>query len=152
MNIMKQCSAVNGHLAAIDSELPTLAKIKRFAGENTTQAYIELWITNLLNFINIGKTMSNDQIFETAMMILAEYPYLNLADINLVFKMAKMGKMGQFYDRLDGQVILSWFEKYSGQRMAVSAERSVNESIEYKTTNVPTFEKVIELGVKKSFR
>jgi hypothetical protein len=146
-----KCTSINSHLAACDSNLPTLGQIKKATGSETAQAYIEMWIINLLNFVNVGKTMNDDQVFETAMMILAEYPFLNIADINLVFKMAKLGKMGQFYDRLDGQVILSWFETYLSQRSAASAERSINESLQYKGSNVPTLDKIIELGMRKKF-
>jgi hypothetical protein len=148
---MKQCKKVNTHIAAIDSTLPSLAKLKLHAGEDTVEAYIEMWILNLLSFINVGKTMNDDQVHQTAMMIVEEYPSLNLSDINLVFKMAKLGKMGPFYDRLDGQVILSWFQKYYQERCSIAAERSINEAAKYKGDNISSFDKVVALYQKNKY-
>jgi len=135
-------------LAAIDSDFPTINKLKLSIGEDVIQAYIEGWIVNLIEFLNVGKNMNDNQVYETASFILGEYPILNIADINLIFKMAKMGKFGLVYDRLDGQVVLSWFDKYFTERCRAAAERSINESLKYKDNNVPSFDKITEMANK----
>lgn len=139
MKVIKTCRGINTTIAAIDSDMPSLVSLKKSIGENSVQAYIEMWIINLLEFINIGKSMSDTQVFETASMIICEFSLLNLSDINLIFKMGKMGKFGQIYDRLDGQIILGWFEKYFQMRCSDAAERSINNSLKNKENNTPPF-------------
>ena len=76
--------------------------------------------------------MNENQIYETAQMILDSYPYFTLADINLIFKKAKKGDFGQIYDRLDGQIIFSWFTKYNSLRCSESEEQSINQANSFK--------------------
>ena len=74
---------------AINSSAPTLASIRREYSEDFQIAYVSVWIVNLNDFVNALRKMSPEQIEETATIIVQEYPYLNLADINLVFRKIK---------------------------------------------------------------
>lgn len=105
-----------------------MGTVKKVYGDDFAQAYIETWIVNISEFVNIGKNMNENQIYETAQMILDSYPYFTLADINLIFKKAKKGDFGQIYDRLDGQIIFSWFTKYNSLRCSESEEQSINQA------------------------
>ena len=115
-------------LACIDSLSPTLWDIRQAFGEDYAQAYVEGWIVNLRLFLNIGKAMTDEQTFDTAMLIVDTYGQINVADINLIFKRAKLGEWGQLYDRLDGQVVLGWFRSYFNERASVAAERSIRQA------------------------
>ena len=126
------CRKLNDYPDIFKANLPSLASINKQYGYDFTQAYIEGWIVNLREFINVGKKMTDNQTQETAMLILDEYFNLTIADINMVFKNAKMGKYGAMYDRLDGQMILSWFEKHLNSRCAAAAELSMREADQYK--------------------
>ena len=77
--------------------------------------------------------MTDEQTFATAELIVEMFPHLNIADINLIFKWAKAGKFGRIYDRLDGNVILEWFEKYFDDRCNAAAERSIREAESHKS-------------------
>jgi hypothetical protein len=123
---------MNRYEDVFKSGLPTIASIRKHYGYDFTQAYLEVWIVNLREFINVGKKMNDYQTRETASLILDTYPYLSLADINLLFKNAKLGRFGKQYDRLDGQVILSWFDQYFDERCECAAEQSVREANELK--------------------
>jgi hypothetical protein len=112
--------------------LPTIGTVKKVYGDDFAQAYIETWIVNISEFVNIGKNMNENQIYETAQMILDSYPYFTLADINLIFKKAKKGDFGQIYDRLDGQIIFSWFTKYNQLRCLEAEEQSINQANYFK--------------------
>jgi len=129
--------------------MPTIALLKKEIGERPLVSYISIWIVNFVSFLNISKSMSIEQINSTSEFILLEYPALNLADVNLVFKFAKIGRFGQIYDRIDGQIILCWFEKYFTERCQFAAERSINEAQSFKGDNSPSFDKVVELSKKK---
>jgi len=108
-------------------KLPSLATIRKTYGENFTEGYIATWITNLVEFFQVGKRMGENQIIETSMLVLEDYYMLTLADINLVFTRAKKGHYGEMYDRLDGAIILSWFRKYWEERCQEAASISQRE-------------------------
>lgn len=76
--------------------------------------------------------MTDEQTQETAMLIVDEFFNLNLADINFIFKNAKLGRYGKYYDRLDGQIILSWFEEHFNNRCKLAADESIREADKYK--------------------
>lgn len=130
--VQKLCRNVNTPAQVFATNLPTMGTVKKVYGDDFAQAYIETWIVNISEFINIGKNMNENQVYETAQMVLDDYPYFTLADINLVFKKAKKGDFGQIYDRLDGQIILSWFSKYSQIRCSEAEEQSINQAYSFK--------------------
>jgi hypothetical protein len=133
--VQKQLRKVSTVPAALESGTPSIAKINRKFGEDFTQAYIEGWIVHLREFLNIGKKMTDQQTQETAMMILDEYYNLTIADINIIFKRAKLGRWGQIYDRIDGQIILSWFDQYFRERCKAAQEKSILEADRYKNNS-----------------
>ena len=113
------------------SGAPTLASIKKNYTEDFLIAYIAVWIVNLNDFVNASRKMNPPQIEETATLIFQDYYYLNLADINLVFKKIKKGEFGQLYTELDGVKILSWFEKYANERAKTAADQETSFSDRY---------------------
>lgn len=130
--VQKICRNINTPVQVFEANLPTMGSVKKVYGDDFAQAYIETWIVNISEFINIGKNMNENQIYETAQMILDDYPHYTLADINLVFKKAKKGDFGQIFDRLDGQIILSWFSKYNQIRCSEAEEQSINQAYSFK--------------------
>lgn len=139
--------------------MPSIVSLKMNFGTDFIQAYIEGWVVNIREFINVGKKMTDEQTQETAMLIVDEYYNLNLADINFIFKNAKLGKYGKYYDRLDGQIILSWFEEHFNNRCMVAADESILEADKFKndpfertcgTIALNTFTKKIETIIEKS--
>lgn len=113
--------------------MPSIAKVNKQFGYDFTQAYIEAWIVNLRGYFNIGRNMTDEQTQETACLIIDQFFNITIADINLIFKKAKLGNYGKIYDRLDGQIILSWFDNYFQNRCNMFAERSIQEADKYKS-------------------
>ncbi|MFV0325326.1 MAG: DUF6633 family protein [Bacteroides xylanisolvens] len=70
--------------------------------------------------------MSDIQAAMTVDLIIEEYPYLKLDDLKLCFKNAMKMKYGNIYNRIDGQVIMSWFRSYNKERCAVADNQSWN--------------------------
>ena len=130
--VQKKCRKINEIEQAIKSETPSLAKINKDFGEDFLLAYIEGWIVNLREFLNVGRKMTDVQTQETALLIMEQFYNITVAEVNLIFKKAKIGHFGQIYDRLDGQVILSWFDKYYKNRCNTFAENSIQEADKYK--------------------
>ena len=132
LQVQKKCHNIDTVPDILKSGMPSIASIKKKYGVDFIQAYIEGWIVNIREFINVGKKMTDEQTQETAMLIVYEYYNLNIADINFIFKNAKMGRYGKTYDRLDGQVILSWFGEHFKNRCNTAAEESIREAEIYK--------------------
>jgi len=118
---------------AIKSETPTLGTLKKTYSEDFMLAYIELWLTNLNDFINVSRKMKPEQMEELAFLIYQDYYYFNLADINLVFTKIKKGEFGQLFESVDGVKILSYFKKYEGERIQTAYEEGMKEHQELKT-------------------
>ncbi|MCF8299352.1 MAG: hypothetical protein K9J13_17520 [Saprospiraceae bacterium] len=135
--VQRQLKKIDNVSDALETSTPAIVKIKKIFGEDFTQAYIEGWIVNIREFLNLGRKMTDEQTRETAMMIVDEYYNLTIADINIIFKKAKLGRWGQIYDRLDGQIILSWFDKYFQERCKAAADKSILEADKYKGRSFP---------------
>lgn len=63
--------------------------------------------------------MGERQIAETVRMIIDDFYYLNFDDLKFCFNNAKKGKYGKIYDRIDGNIIYSWVQKYGNERVEV---------------------------------
>ena len=145
--VQVRCRMVNSYPAVFSCDMPSLIEIEKAYGYEFLQAYLEGWIVNLREFVNVGKRMTDMQTFETAMIILQDYKYLTIADINLLFKRAKSGYYGKLYDRLDGQIILDWFRSYDKERAGAAVEESINEASKY---NADCYERTSgQLAVKE---
>lgn len=83
-------------------------------------------LADALEFFNATETMSDIQAALTVDLIMEEYPYLKLDDLKLCFKNAMKMKYGNIYNRIDGQVIMSWFRAYNKERCAVADNQSWN--------------------------
>ena len=134
---------------AISSSAPTLASIRREYSEDFQIAYISVWIVNLNDFVNALRKMSPEQIEETATIIVQEYPYLNLADINLVFRKIKKGEFGQLFAEIDGMKVLSWFEQYAQERARTAAEMSMSKGEKFKQ-DLPRVSDMVEINKIKN--
>ena len=102
---------------ALKSMTPELAVFRKQKGEVQLCALMILIMNDLLDFFSVGKTMGEKQIASTIEMIVADFYYLNIEDIKLCFDNAKRGKYGRVYDRIDGNVIYEWLQKYSEERV-----------------------------------
>jgi len=95
-----------------------LATIKKQYGYNFIQGYISLWIQDINKFLNLTEKMNEEQIYQTADLIYQKYYYFSILEIASIFKRAKLGEFnpkGIF--RIDGMVILAWFDSYDKERI-----------------------------------
>lgn len=103
----------------------TLSAIKSEVGELEVFKFIARWILNCQDFLNLSQKMNDVQVAETSRMIATDFWMLNVADVALVFSMAKKGYFGTMYGRIDGQIIYQWFTKYLEQRYTSCEENSI---------------------------
>lgn len=85
--------------------------------------------------LNVSTRMNETQVEYTARMILAENPLLTIADIKYVFDSAVTGKYGLLYNRLDPQVICTWFRKHWDDRLEAAENESMKEHSQHNSGN-----------------
>lgn len=136
-NIEKATEKFKNYLDIFEhrKKIKSLITIKKEMGGGYIRAHIELYLHDLRKFLNIKNNFDDEQILKTADFILSEYWMLNLADITLFFKYVKLGRYGNLYGRLDGQVILSWLDVYFNERCEAASLDSEKESSIYKSNH-----------------
>lgn len=117
---------------AVNSQLPSLAKIKRELlslenGEIVFNSLITKEITGLVNSFNVGKNMSDTQISFVRETIKTDYWYLKLDELKYIFNQAKKGRYGKVYDRVDCAIICEWLDQYVLERDEIVTEKRVAE-------------------------
>ena len=146
----------------VQSKNPSIANIcKATDGESTAKAMLVVLVSRLVKFFNVGKTMNAEQVAATVELILEAYPMYKIDDFVLCFKRAKLGFYGTVYDRMDGNVIFDWFDKYIEERNAEFENIRLKEkkAIEADITpvdpaNVPDKDKPIPMPdyIKEAFK
>ena len=102
---------------ALQSITPPLAVIRKKYGEQSLQAILVIILTDLIKFFNVGKTIGQEQLVQTIRLIIEDFYYFNIEDFKLCFNNAKRGRYGKIYDRIDGNIIYEWLQKYSEERV-----------------------------------
>ena len=130
----------------IDGSYPTLyeASCNDDKDRMRTLLYVSAAIVSYLDFKNRRNTMNDQQVAETAMLIIEEFPYLKITDLKLFIRRLKCNAYGEVYD-LDGQSFIGWLRKYVDdkrqaqcqiyrQREHEERERQAKEIEEYAAT------------------
>jgi len=116
IKMLPELRKCNTPAKCLNSNTPILAVMKKEIGEDKVLAILEMWIIDINEFININNKMKPNQVIETAMMLLQDFYYFKIADINLIFTKAKKGKFGNLYGVIDGSKIYQWFEQHDNER------------------------------------
>jgi len=111
----------------IRSEQPALAAIRRGSDGATATAMLVVLLADFVKFFSVGKGMSDQQLLETARLILDEFYYLKPADLKIFFDRMKTGYYGETYDRMDGNVIMVNLRKYTTER--IEAAESISNDL-----------------------
>lgn len=106
---------------------PNIAKIKNETSLTEIRALLSIAICEVCDFFNVGKNMNDRQVAMTADLIIERFWYLKLEEIKYCFHKAM--REGRLYDRLDGNIIISWLEDYDEQRTEAAMNISHNEEI-----------------------
>lgn len=96
-------------------KLPSLAAMIR-EGMQEEDLIIELCmlIDDLQKFFKLpeDKILSNKETAYTASFVLMKFPSISLIELAQIFGDAKIGKYGQLYGRIDGNMICSFINSY----------------------------------------
>lgn len=86
--------------------------------------FIGYCIARCVNNFNVSKNMNQDQIASLAIDWIesysirgsVEYPTIRIEEIITFLEIAKTGKYGQPFDRIDSSIMQGWFETYYKER------------------------------------
>ena len=110
-----------------DSSEPQLSVVRQRFGQAGARAVVVYLLTEALEFFNVRETMNDAQVAITVDLILEEYPHLKTDDLKLCFRRAMKLRYGELYNRIDGQVVLGWLQKYHRERCAEADYIGYNE-------------------------
>jgi hypothetical protein len=105
----------------------TINALSRSHGDGTVRAILALCLTDMLKFFNLTQgTMDKNQVIQTILLIQEDYGHImTMADFKVFFNKIKKGHFAepgksQVYNRIDGQLILEWMERYVDERASVA--------------------------------
>lgn len=97
----------------------SLIKFKTNVGEKSAKAFLAGIIIKNSKFFNLVDNLTEGQSIEIADLLITEYPYITVEDINIMFRYAKTGKPGyeKPMSRLDGSVVFRWINTYIEEKL-----------------------------------
>jgi len=115
---------------AIDSDVATLATIKKYMGEETAKDAVIETVAFAAGLLNIGKNLQPHQIEFLADEILRDWYWLKISEIKFVMMEGVRGNYGQIYDCLDFRTVMEWICKYDSTRTEIFEEKSKRAHVE----------------------
>jgi hypothetical protein len=91
---------------------PSISKVSRQHGEVNVLKAITGALMVSCEYFNTTVPFTESQAVQTASLFIDQYGAESLEDILICLKNAKAGAYGTLYNRIDGQVIFSWFQQY----------------------------------------
>lgn len=116
---------------------PTMFSLSKKEGSSKKHviALLKLQLISLDAFLKQKDGLTQEEIDFIAEAIFQEHGmYLNFADINVVFRNAKMGKYGELYGQLSCPKIMQWFIKYDQEKTAEIERYRIEEKEAYQKT------------------
>lgn len=92
-------------------------------------------VSDLVLFLNVGKTMNDGQIGITSDMLIKQYNYWKPEDFKILFDRIKIGYYGKQYDRVDGQTIFECAHQYDMERTEAAEQMSYESHTNRKKSN-----------------
>lgn len=151
-----KAKTVNDVLAYENLPENTITSLARQYGDDKLRSVLVLCMSDMLKFFNLTQgTMHGAQVVQTILLIQEDYGYLTIADFKVFFNRIKKGYYGQVYNRIDGQMILSWLSQYSEERANEAAMQNEIKAHSMKIRDCDTparLKKIIDSAMPKSKR
>lgn len=117
---------------ALMVKAPSVGMMVRQYGDTVMEGFIEMWLINLNESINLKRPLKEHQMEECAILVLEEFRHLTIADINIIFRKAKLGEYGELYETLSIDKVLTWFREYFEVRCDVAGSMTRQEADKFK--------------------
>lgn len=107
-----------------------------------------LVVQDFCNSINVVRNMNEDQIIETAGMLLEECDNFRMEDYLMMFQMAKKGELVKIMDRIDIQIVTLMMNEYWKRRYR-AGESFLEEGIKHLDSLGPTIRRKDQLNYQE---
>lgn len=92
---------------------PKISELISSEGKRKVLAFVTIIVRDFCASINVVRNMNEDQVIESAMMLVEECEDFRLEDYVMMFSMAKKGSLDvKIFDRIDIQVITQILDAY----------------------------------------
>jgi hypothetical protein len=126
------------------SSSQSLIRMTNESGEMPVKALLSLLIIETVDYFNVGKTMSAQQIGQTIDLILEDYSVYKPDFFVLCFNRAKKGLYGKTWDRIDGQIIFEWLSQFEYEYLSDIEQERINEKKRIEQDVTPTVVPMID--------
>jgi len=116
LSMVTEYRHIKNTIEAIKSDKNSISVYSKHLGEDAVLVIIELHLVALNNSLNLKMKLNKMQIKEIAIEIITLYFYFSVVEIQYIFRKAKRGDFGKFYQAIDIVEILSWFSQYAEER------------------------------------
>lgn len=137
-------------LAIVDNEpdkYPAIPSLRAKFGAEKVEAVIKLHLIDLCENVNLKRPLRDAQVDNIAREIVSEYYYLTIADVHVIFRNAKTGVYGEFYESLDMPKVMTWFREYFKDRCSLAEQDSI--SGRFRDSNDPRSQELARMYLDK---
>jgi hypothetical protein len=117
---LENSTEVKLHEILVAKTSPTFAELRKNKSQQATIAVMVAMMDSCQQYFNLQQPMNAQQLALTAELMLEDYYYLRVDELQVCFRMAMKGEFGPVYNRIDGQVFFEWIKKFMGKRQFVS--------------------------------
>ena len=117
---LENSTEVKLHEILVAKTSPTFAELRKNKSQQATIAVMVAMMDSCQQYFNLQQPMNAQQLALTAELMLEDYYYLRVDELQICFRMAMKGEFGPVYNRIDGQVFFEWLKKFMGKRQSVS--------------------------------
>ena len=123
--ILKNCTSV---ATACKTHTPSLARLRKEYSPEKIHALVASYLIDFSLLLGLKRPLNEVQIEFIANEIVTNYWYFTIADINVIFRRAKSGYYGEFYESVNPPKILTWFSQYESEKDQHCIDVNINES------------------------
>lgn len=112
------------------ADTPTLHDVLRAYGEDAAASWLDIQLTDLVQFSGVRKEHAATVIGPLAQVISGNYGFLKVSELMLFFQHFKCGKYGRFYGQFDPMVVteaLHDFLEYRTEQLSAIERRRAQE-------------------------
>lgn len=106
---------------------PQIRELIQTEGRKKMLSVLVLMVKDFCSSLNVVRNMNEDQMIETAAMLLDECDNFRLEDYVMMFSMAKRGELVKIYDRIDMQLISEIMDAYWLRRQEAARRMEEDE-------------------------
>ena len=121
--------SVNDKIQRLQNELSQSSNMplivnERIDNPELLQKNITLLLIDVIKYHKTTEVLAPAEIELLATRIVYQYGCLSVEDVALCFDWAKNGKYGDVFNRVDGNVIMNWLNKYKATLQALAIEKN----------------------------